>query len=630
VVKLSRTRRLAVCGLAAAAVGVAVPSAASASLVPVFPSVSFPSVSPLTTSAAASTYHSVSAFRAYSSKGRLAPAHPVTLALAKRGGLPAAGGFNAVALAVTVTQATKRTTATVSPSPISTPIRVVSASPHRPVTGFTVVPVAAAGTVRVLLSGGHAQVQVVVEGYQQAGGLGTTFHPLSPARVLAPHRLGPGATRSVAIVGAPRTGLPPNGHIAAVALAVTATQPTATTAVSVYPRGQPARSGEPVVATTHRLAASGLAIVTVGAHGDTTLRNAHGHATVSADVEGYWTKDPTGASFQSVDPETVYDAKPAAKTWQTIKVAGRGGLPPASQTTAALLSITASAATAPAYLGVSSTKHGASANAPISIAAHRRLTTSVLARLSGGDVHVYASRRMSMTIKVVGWYGSTANGADVNASADSCSTPFPTGVTFAVIRATDGQPYHSADPTCFASETNEAKQLPAAPEYYMNLADPGLASTGNWNNGGPKACHVAQDYDLGCAYDYGYEAVRQAVGFAKSHGMAAGARWWIDVETGNSWGSHSLKAPGHLAANVADLQGALHYFSSHRLPAGIYTETTWWTAITGAPAGFSQVPVWGGGAGSRTAARANCKPVSITGGPAQWFTDVMSDHDVAC
>jgi hypothetical protein len=43
--------------------------------------------------------------------------------------------------------------------------------------------------------------------------------------------------------------------------------------------------------------------------------------------------------------------------------------------------------------------------------------------------------------------------------------------------------------------------------------------------------------------------------------------------------------------------------------------------------------VWGGGAGSRTAARTNCRPVSITGGPAllaQWFTNVQDDHDVAC
>jgi hypothetical protein len=77
----------------------------------------------------------------------------------------------------------------------------------------------------------------------------------------------------------------------------------------------------------------------------------------------------------------------------------------------------------------------------------------------------------------------------------------------------------------------------------------------------------------------------------------------------------------------------LHYLRSQGLPAGIYTETVWWAAITGTPKGFSQVPVWGGGAGSRSNARANCKPVSITGGPAllaQWFTDVRHDHDVAC
>jgi hypothetical protein len=240
---------------------------------------------------------------------------------------------------------------------------------------------------------------------------------------------------------------------------------------------------------------------------------------------------------------------------------------------------------------------------------------------------------MSLTVRVVGWLGRTATGIDLSASADSCSTPLPAGTAFAVIRATNGQPFHSADSTCFTTDVTEAAQLPAEPEYYLNLADPGKASAGNWDNGGPKACQVAHDFDAGCAYDYGYEAARQAVDFATANGMVPGSRWWIDIEPGNSWGSHDLSVPGHVAANVADIRGALHYLSARGLPAGVYTETAWWIEITGAPGGFTHVPVWGGGADSRANARANCKAVSITGGPAllaQWFTTVAADHDVAC
>jgi hypothetical protein len=621
-------RHLAAAFVAVAGVGLAAPTPAVASLQHLIPS-----ASPAAAMGPASTYQSVTSFTAYSSKGRLAPSHSVTVALAGRRGLPAAGGFSAVAVEVTVWSATTSTTAAVSAAGSSSRIRAVTAPAKRAVAGFTVVPVAATGAIQIRLGGGHARARIVVVGYQQAGAGGTTFHPLAPASVLAPHRFSSGATRSVSVVGAPRTGLPPNGHIAAVALAVTVTHPTATTVVTAYPRGQAAATGQPIVAAPQGLTASGVGIVKVGAHGDVSLHNAHGTATLSAAVEGYWTTDPTGASFRSVSPTTPYRGKTVANRWRSIKVAGRGGVPAASQTSAVLLSITAGSPSAAAYVAVAPSGHGVPLSGELTVPAQASVTTSVLARPGAGAVHIYANRRMSISVSVVGYFGSTANGIDVNASAGGCSSPLPSTAGFAVIGATDGQPYGSVDPTCFTTQSTQATQLPAAPEYYMNLADPGKASTGHWHKGGPQACHVAHDYDLGCAYDYGYEAAKAAVTFARDHGMAAGSRWWIDVEIANSWGSHSVRAPGHLSANIADIHGALHYLGTQALPAGIYTETAWWSAITGEAKGFATVPVWGGGAGSRTAARTNCRPVSITGGPAllaQWFTNVQDDHDVAC
>jgi hypothetical protein len=626
------------CGLRFARAGAAVVAVASAAFL--VPTHAAAVLEPLTPSAnqgvvagPASTFHSVSPFAAFVSKHRVAPGHPVPITLAATRGLPAAGGFDAVALSVTVSQATKPTTATVSPADASSPIPVVTAPAKRPVAGFVVVPVDAAGAIQAQLAGGHARLRVVVEGYQTAGAGGTTYHSLVAATMLAAHRLGAGATKTVTIRGAPRTGLPPNGHIAAVALAVTVAHPSAKTTVTAFPRGRAVGAVQPLVSASSGVVASGVGIVKVGKHGDVTLRNAHGHATLSAAVEGYWTADPTGASFRSVAPRVLYDGTSSAHAWRSVTVAGRAGLPLAGQVSAAVLSITAGPPSGSAYLDVAPAKRGNPSTGPISVAAHRTVTTTVLARLTSPKVRIYANRRMSLTVRVVGWYGDTAAGIDLSASPNSCSSPLPTGAAFAVIRATNGQPFHAADSTCFTTDAIEAAQLPAAPEYYLNLADPGKASAGNWDNGGPKACHVAHDFDAGCAYDYGYEAALQAVGFAIDHGMAAGSRWWIDVEPGNSWGSHDLALPGHAAANTADIRGALHYLSSHGLPAGIYTETDWWIEITGAPSGFAQVPVWGGGADSRAYARDYCKAVSITGGPAllaQWFTTVASDHDVAC
>jgi hypothetical protein len=296
---------------------------------------------------------------------------------------------------------------------------------------------------------------------------------------------------------------------------------------------------------------------------------------------------------------------------------------------AAVLSITTGPPSGSAYLTVAPTRRGFPSSGPVTVAARSAATNLVVSRLSGPTVHVYASRHMRMTVRVVGYYGPTASGTDV-----SCSSSLMSGSTFAVIRATSGQPYSDADTTCFHNALTAAAQLPAAPQFYLNLADPGKASAGHWNAGGPRSCHVAKDYDLGCAYDYGYEAARQAVGFAASQGAAAGSRWWVDVETDNSWGNRHLSdPPGHTAANVADINGALHYLSAHGYPSGIYTETAWWNAITDSSKAFSSVPVWGGGADSAANARANCRQVSITGGPAllsQWFVTKSVDHDIAC
>jgi hypothetical protein len=622
-----RFRRLAVALVAAAGVGAALPAAAGAAPRMVVPPRPFvPAVSPSVTVGPASTYHSVTPFPAYRSKGRIAARHAISLSLAGVGPLPAAADFTAVAVSVTLTHPTRSTAAEVFASHASSITPAVTVAAKGVATGFTMVPVDSSGRLQARLTKGSAKLRIDVVGYQSPDSSGETFHPLATANLLKGHRVGSGGTRRVSIVGAPHTGLPSNGQVAAVALTVTASRPTVGATVTAYPRGSRA-STSPVVSARGG-SASGVAVVAVGSHGDVILRNAHGHATLRADVEGYWTKDPTGSRFHSVTPSELYAGTTVANAWRNIKVAARGGVPRVAGASAAVLSIRTGPPSTSATVTVAPTKSGFPTSGPISVAAHRSVTTSVLTRLTGADVHVYATQRMRITVSVIGWYGATANGVDVS----SCAAALSSSSTFAVIRATNGLPYNASDPSCFGTEVAQAQNLAAAPEFYMNLADPGRASKGHWNDGGPKACHVEHNYATGCAFDYGYRAAEQAFGFAHDHDMAAGSRWWVDVETDNNWGG-PLGAPAHLAANVADIQGALRYFATHGFPAGIYTETSWWTAITGSSTAFAQVPVWGGGAGSAKNARANCKAVSITGGPAllaQWFTNTHADNDVSC
>jgi hypothetical protein len=626
-----RFRRLAAAVVAVAGVGLAVPGYAAAAPAQVIsPRPYVPTLSPSIVTGAASTYHLVTPFTAYRSTGRIPARHPVTMSLASHHGVPAAGGFTAVAVTVTVTRPTSSTVATVFAPGTSGSTKVVTVPAKGAATGFTLVPVDSAGRLQARLSRGHANLRVDVDGYLSTGSGGATFHPLPAASVLRPHRVGGGGTRRVSIIGAPKTGLPPNGRVAAVALAVTATRPTATTSVSAYPRGSLA-STAPVLSARRGTTASGVAIVRVGTHGDVLLRNAHGHARLSAAVEGYWTTDPTGSSFRSVTPTELYGGTTAGNAWRSIRVARRAGVPSPARASAAVLSITTGPPSGSAAVTVAPARSGFPSSGPITVAAHHTVTTTVLTRLTGRDVLIYSTRRMRLTVSVIGWYGATASGVDVN--ADSACSTISSGSAFAVIGATVGKPFASPDAGCFQAAVVQAQGLAAAPQFYLNLADPGKASAGHWNDGGPRACHVTHNYAVGCAYDYGYRAAQQAVGFASSHGAAVGSRWWVDVETDNTWGSAS-GAPRHQAANVADIQGALKYLGSHHYPAGVYTETAWWGAITGDPGTFSHVPVWGGGAGSAKNARANCKAVSITGGPAllaQWFkTQGGIDHDVAC
>ncbi|HTW19264.1 MAG TPA: hypothetical protein VME70_03510 [Mycobacteriales bacterium] len=207
----------------------------------------------------------------------------------------------------------------------------------------------------------------------------------------------------------------------------------------------------------------------------------------------------------------------------------------------------------------------------------------------------------------------------------SCGSALPSGGAFGVVGATAGKPFHPSP--CLAAEYAWARSLTYSPQYYVNLADPGHKSS-HWGKGGPKVCHRKPKYDVGCAYDYGVETAQTALGYVRATGSSGKGRWWLDVEPDNSWG---VSRAG-IAANIADIQGALHFLRKHpHISAGIYTETVWWVEIAD-DIRMSHTTVWGGGANSKHHARENCKKHSITGGPAllaQWIVGT-TDHDIAC
>lgn len=249
----------------------------------------------------------------------------------------------------------------------------------------------------------------------------------------------------------------------------------------------------------------------------------------------------------------------------------------------------------------------------------RFVSLAVLAALAGsGSVPMNAAARTG------GNPPSGAVGRDVG--YQSCSQPLATDVSFGVVGVNAGRPYFPS--SCLSLEYAWARSLAYRPQYYMNLANPGHKSP-NWGQGGPRACDRKPKYDVGCAYDYGFEAAKTALGYVRAIGAIPRGRWWLDVEFDNTWG---VTRKG-IQANVAVIRGALEELRRQpHVSAGIYTETVWWAFITNGSTAFSHTAVWGGGAGSKRQAQRNCRPHSITGGPAllaQWIARGV-DHDIAC
>src|SRR5438067_1162072 len=132
-----------------------------------------------------------------------------------------------------------------------------------------------------------------------------------------------------------------------------------------------------------------------------------------------------------------------------------------------------------------------------------------------------------------------------------CGGAFPTKAGFGIVGVTHGVPF--SPNTCLAAEWRWATAAKGAPSFYMNLSNPGAASS-HWTQAGPRSCS-GSSADAGCAYNYGWNAASYALGYASSQTGASAATshvWWIDVETTNTWSSNQ-------SLNVAVIQGALTF-----------------------------------------------------------------------
>jgi hypothetical protein len=210
-------------------------------------------------------------------------------------------------------------------------------------------------------------------------------------------------------------------------------------------------------------------------------------------------------------------------------------------------------------------------------------------------------------------YATGSTGVDV--SYPNCSTAIP-NVSFGVVGLNGGIVY--SHNTCAAKEAGNFSNL----SLYVNTGLNNSASSSYYTQ-----AQVGCNGDVMCAaYNYGYNAGKDAVNYALSQGLHS-SKWWLDVETMNTWSSDP-------AQNQKSLQGEYDAIAATGATTiGAYSTSAQWQTIT---ANWqNNWPSWGATTWTTPKqAQAYCTGHQFTGGPSllMQYKSKQSklDQDVAC
>jgi hypothetical protein len=218
----------------------------------------------------------------------------ISLPVLGQGGVPSSG-VAAVVLNVTVTQPTAAGYLTVYPDGLTRPTSSnLNFTAGQTVPNLVIAPLGADGKVAFYNgSGGHVQIIADVSGWFASGSSGAGgFGPLTPARVLDTRDgmggiVGPvGAHQTISLPVLGQGGVP-SSLVGAVVLNVTATQPTGSGYLTVYPDG----AAMPLASNLNFTAGEtvpNLVITPVGPDGQVDFYNGSGGTVqIVADLSGW-------------------------------------------------------------------------------------------------------------------------------------------------------------------------------------------------------------------------------------------------------------------------------------------------------------------------------------------------------
>ncbi|MFD9303903.1 peptidoglycan recognition protein [Streptomyces sp. NPDC060048] len=295
-------------------------------------------------------------------KGKVGPQGVVTLPVAGTNGIPGAG-VTAVVLNVTATNPTASSYVSVYPSgTVRSSASNLNVTPGLTIPNLVVVPVVD-GKVSFFNNDGTVDLIADITGYFTSTDPGSTHLNIGPKRLMdtrsgegvAKGKVGPQGVVTLPVAGT--NGIPDSG-VTAVVLNVTATNPTASSYVSVYPSGT-TRSSASNLNFTPGKTIPNLVVVPV-VDGKVSFYNNDGTVDLIADITGYFTSAGTGATHINIGPKRLMDtraglgvpqAKVGAQGVVTLSVAGANDIP-ATGVTAVVLNVTATNPTASSYVSV--------------------------------------------------------------------------------------------------------------------------------------------------------------------------------------------------------------------------------------------------------------------------------------
>lgn len=236
--------------------------------------------------------------------------------------------------------------------------------------------------------------------------------------------------------------------------------------------------------------------------------------------------------------------------------------------------------------------------------------------------------------------GSTSavlTGNDI--SWPQCGHKLPSGQAFGIVGVNGGLANQPND--CFAEELKWAQNSTGGTgqdnaALYVNTANPGDVleeyKVTDWPSSGYSdkygTCAGTYTNDAACAYQYGKERAMADTQFIENNNPA-NFKWWLDVETENSWSANT-------ANNVATLEGMVDYFKSIGVRGvGLYSTQYQWGQIAGTVDSDSSLyglDSWLAGASNLSDAQTKCAENGLTDGQvtlAQYVAK-RTDYDFSC